>query len=174
MAWIYAGACASRVSFAFLGRPVGAVAGEMALCKPPDSSDNRKLSVSFNEVKKKEYRPAEGGLRFPVLMGSIRNTRSLYRTKPNPRMRRKIAASNAMALKSDRKLLTLAMGELVDVNFQKNVGCVKIFIKEHLHDLEGVKVDRRRERLCHFQCGANTFNPPVPLSSKHNFAKPKR
>jgi hypothetical protein len=45
----------------------------------------------------------------PVLPGSVCNTRSLYCMKPNPRTRRKMAASNAIALKSDRKLLALAM-----------------------------------------------------------------
>jgi hypothetical protein len=44
-----------------------------------------------------------------VLMGCVRNTRLLYWKDLNPTLRRKIAASSVMALKSDRKLLELAM-----------------------------------------------------------------
>jgi hypothetical protein len=50
-------------------------------------------------------------------------------------MRRKRAASNAMLLKSDRKLLTLAINEVEDLSCQKNVGCVRVLTKKHLHDL---------------------------------------
>lgn len=84
-----------------------------------------------------------------MLMGCARNTQSLYRTKPNPRMRRKMATSNAMVLKSDCKLLKLAMEEMEDLSCQNIVGCERVLTKKHLHDLEGVKGDCRPERLCH-------------------------
>ena len=47
MAWTYAGDCASKVAFAFFGRPVGAVAGAMVLTVTPD---DRKLSIPFVEL----------------------------------------------------------------------------------------------------------------------------
>jgi hypothetical protein len=45
-----------------------------------------------------------------------------------------MAASSAMALRSHRKLLELAIEEGDDLNFRKNVGCVTLIKnKEHLH-----------------------------------------
>jgi hypothetical protein len=120
-----------------------------------------------------------------VLIGCVRNTRSLYRTNPNPRMRRKTVASNAMVLKRDRKLLKLAMEEVEGLSCQKDVGCVRVLTKKHLHDLEGIKGDCRPQRLCHLLVSsmqnctrtdtvqdAITLDPPVIF--KYNFAKPER
>jgi hypothetical protein len=64
-------------------------------------------------------------------MGRVLNTWSLYRTKPNPRMRKKMAASRVMVLKSDRRLLKLTMVEVEDLSCQENVVRVRVFTKKH-------------------------------------------
>jgi hypothetical protein len=59
-----------------------------------------------------------------------------------------MAASNAMALKSDRKLLKLAMKDFEGLSCQENDDCVSCCAFT-VHDFEGVKGDCRPERLCH-------------------------
>lgn len=94
-------------------------------------------------------------------------------------MRRKIAASNAMVLKSNCKLRKLDIGEVKEFICQKNVDCVRVLTKKHPLDFEGASSDCRPDRLCHmlassmqvFIQGSDTFDPPVIF--RHNFAKPE-
>jgi hypothetical protein len=97
------------MSFAFLDGPVRAVAGEVAIGTPPGSSEKCELSISFNRIRTTKDGPADRGVRLSVLMGCVRNTRLLYWKDLNPTMRRKTAASRAIALKSDGKPLELIM-----------------------------------------------------------------
>lgn len=60
-----------------------------------------------------------------------------------------MAASKAVAFKSDRKLLKLAMEGVDDFSCQKDFGCVRVLKKKHIHDLEEVKGDCGPERPCH-------------------------
>jgi hypothetical protein len=59
----------------------------------------------------------------------------LYPKKPNPEMRRKIAAHNGIALKNGCKLLELAMEEVNDPSCQEYVSCVRILTRKQLNDL---------------------------------------
>jgi hypothetical protein len=64
-------------------------------------------------------------------MVCVRNTLSLYRKKLKLEMRRKVDASNAMALKHECKLVELAMEEVDEPSCQENVGYVRVLTEEH-------------------------------------------
>jgi hypothetical protein len=76
--------------------------------RPPISLMTVSSSVD-NKSTAGNYQPAGRGSWCPVLIGCVCTTLSLYRKDPNPLTRKKMAVSSAMALKSHRKLLELAI-----------------------------------------------------------------
>jgi hypothetical protein len=82
-------------------------------------------------IRTKGYRPAEGGLRLPVLMNCVRNTLSLYQKKLTLETRVKVNESNTIVLKDDHKLIELAMEEVDCLGCKDNVGCVRILTEKH-------------------------------------------
>lgn len=94
-----------------------------------------------------------------------------------------MTTSNAVVLKSNRKLRELAIEEMEDLICQENVGCLRVLAKKQLHDVEEIKGGCRPERLCHMLVGkfnaeleeliqgSGIFDPPIIF--KHNLAKPE-